>query len=251
MDTDALEAAVGARTAAIVPVHLHGFPAAMDTIMEIASRHGLYVVEDCAQSHGATIGGRRAGSFGHAAAFSFYPTKNLGVPGDGGAVVTNDARLAARIRRMRFYGFDESRLCVGPGSNRRLDEIHAAVLRVMLPHLDRQNAERRSLAAEYRSNLLGSNIGLPPESAEAVYHQFAITSPDRDTIGRLLAARGIATNVHYATGVHRHPRFADAKASLPVTDGLTAQLLSLPIQPEIATGNVQRICAALREVSMP
>jgi dTDP-4-amino-4,6-dideoxygalactose transaminase len=247
MDTEALEAAIGPRTAAIIPVHLHGFPAAMEKIMGIASRHGVYVVEDCAQAHGAAIGARRVGSFGHAAAFSFYPTKNLGAPGDAGAVATNSCDLAAKIKTMRFYGFDESRLCVGPGSNRRLDELQAAILRVLLPHLDRQNAERRLLAAEYRSSLINCHIGLPPESTGAVYHQFAITVDHRDDVRRLLAARGIGTNVHYALGVHRHPHFAKAKVSLPITDELTQQLLSVPIQPEIARGQVEDICRLLSE----
>ncbi len=247
MDTDALSAAIGPRTAAIVPVHLHGFPAAMAEIMEIARRHRLYVVEDCAQAHGATIGGRRVGSFGHAAAFSHFPTKNLGAAGDAGTVATNDPKIAAKIKRMRFYGFDSSRHCVGPGSNQRLDELQAAILRVLLPHLDRQNAERRLLAAAYRSHLTGRNFGLPPEIDGAVYHQFAITVEHRDQISSLLAARGIGTGIHYPLGVHRHLRFAKAGVSLPVTDELTRQLLSLPIQPEVAAGRVDDICRLLCE----
>jgi len=247
MDTDALLAAIGPRTAAIVPVHLHGFPAAMEEIMVIARRHGLYVVEDCAHAHGATIGRQRVGSFGHAAAFSHYPTKNLGAAGDAGTVATNDREIAAKIKRMRFYGFDSSQLCVGPGSNRRLDELQAAILRVLLPHLDRHNAERRLLAQAYRSHLTCRNFGLPPEIDGAVYHQFAIEVEHRDQIRSLLAARGIGTGVHYPIGVHRHPRFTKTGVSLPVTDELSRQLLSLPIQPEITEGRVDNICRSLCE----
>src|SRR5579862_2715029 len=247
MDTDALTAAIGPRTAAIVPVHLHGFPAAMEEIMAIAHRHRIFVVEDCAQAHGATLGGRRVGSFGHAAAFSHYPTKNLGAAGDAGTVATSDAEIAAKIRRMRFYGFDSSQVCNGPGSNRRLDELQAAILRVLLPHLDRHNAERRLLAAAYRSYLTGHNFGLPPEIDGAVYHQFAITVEHRDQVRSLLAARGIRTGVHYPLGVHRHLRFAKAGVSLPVTDELSHKLLSLPIQPEVTEGRVDDICRLLCE----
>lgn len=243
-----LAAAIGPATAAILPVHLHGFPAPMEPIMQIAQRHGLAVVEDCAQSHGATIGGRHTGAFGHAAAFSFYPTKNLGAAGDGGAVVTNDPAVAARVKRMRNYGCDEAQVCVEKGVNGRLDELQAAILRVLLPDLDRHNAERRQLAAQYRSSLAGHARSLPPDDGGAVYHQFAITLPCRDQVRtRLSRMHGIETGIHYSPGVHRHPHFLRTGVSLPVTDQLAQQLLSLPIQPQVARDRVGVIAAAVLE----
>jgi len=248
MDPGALQAAVTPATAAVVPVHLHGFAAPMPQICAIAQRNGLAVVEDCAQSHGAAIQGRRTGTFGHAAAFSFYPTKNLGAAGDAGAVVTPDGAIAARIRRLRHYGMDESGRCVEPGGNARLDEVQAAILRVLLPDLDRDNARRRTLAAAYRGRLAGAALELPPEDAQAVYHQFAVALERRDRVRhRLAAVHGIDTGIHYALGVHQHPHFAGVGAVLPVTERLAGGLLSLPIQPEIAEGRIERIADALVE----
>ncbi|MCJ2011955.1 DegT/DnrJ/EryC1/StrS family aminotransferase [Methylobacterium sp. J-076] len=249
IDPHAAAAAVGPRTAAIVPVHLFGHPADMPALMAVAARHRLAVVEDCAQSHGATLGGKRLGTFGHAAAYSFYPTKNLGGVGDGGAVVTADPSLAARLRGLRHYGFeDRARVSGRIGFNSRLDEIQAAILLALLPHLAQANAERRAIAARYRDLLGGTELGLPPEDEGAVYHQFAVTAADRDGLRERLAGRGIGTAVHYAPGLHRHPAFAEgARTPLPVTDALAAHLLSLPIQPEVAGGQVARIAGAIRE----
>jgi dTDP-4-amino-4,6-dideoxygalactose transaminase len=251
MDAAALAAAIGPRTAAVVPVHLHGFAAPMDEIMAIARRSNLLVVEDCAQAHGATYRGRKLGTFGHAAAFSFYPTKNLGAPGDAGAVATNDAGIAARIRSMRVYGWDEQRNSTGPGSNRRIDEIHAAVLRVMLPRLDQHNADRCLLATEYRATLAGCALDLPPDDPGAVYHQFAPASDDRDALRECLARAGIQTGIHYPLGAHQQPRFAAGAPSLPVTERLVRRLFSLPIQPEVARGHVAKICAAIAKELRP
>jgi dTDP-3-amino-3,4,6-trideoxy-alpha-D-glucose transaminase len=248
IDPICLAAAIGPATTAIVPVHLHGFPAPMEPIMQIAARHGLAVVEDCAQSHGAITGGRRTGTFGHAAAFSFYPTKNLGAAGDAGAVTTNDPLLAVRVKRLRNYGCDGARICVEHGVNGRLDELQAAILRVLLPGLDRNNAERRRLAAQYRSRLVDHAEYLPPDHDGAVYHQFAITLPRRDQIrSRLLHTHGIETGIHYSLGVHRHPHFLKPGVALPVTDQLASQLLSLPIQPQIARDRVDVIADAVLE----
>jgi len=248
MDPCALEAAIGSATAAIVPVHLHGIPAQMDAISAIAQRHGLAVVEDCAQSHGAAIGLHRTGSLGHAAAFSFYPTKILGCAGDGGAVSTNDAAVATRARRLRHYGFDESGISVGPGTNGRLDEIQAAILRVLLPRVDQRIEQRRKLATQYRSELAGTPIDLPPVDDGAVYHQFAIALEARDAVrADLLNAHGIDTGIHYPRGVHQHPQFARAGVSLPFTERLGHQLLSLPIEPEVVEGHVSDISQALNE----
>jgi len=248
MDAAAIEAAINQATAAIVPVHLHGFPAAMLEIMRIAKHHRLAVVEDCAQSHGASVGGQRTGSFGHAAAFSFYPTKNLGAAGDAGAVVTNDPAIAERVKRLRNYGMDATKICVGPGVNGRLDEVQAAILRVLLPELDEENARRRALAEQYRSRLKDAMLELPPHCDGAVYHQFAVALDQRDAVRRrLLAVHGIETAIHYAHAVHQHPHFVRAGLSLPVTEQLTARLLSLPIQSQIAAGRIDYIASALIE----
>ncbi|WP_375415487.1 aminotransferase class I/II-fold pyridoxal phosphate-dependent enzyme [uncultured Bradyrhizobium sp.] len=248
IDVAALEAAITPSTAAVIPVHLHGFPAAMPEIMKIATRHGLAVVEDCAQSHGAALGPRRTGSFGQAAAFSFYPTKNLGAAGDGGAVVTNDPSVAERVRRLRNYGMDADRICVGPGINGRLDEVQAAILRVLLPRLDEDNATRRVLAGQYRSKLKDAMLELPPHCDGAVYHQFAVALDQRDAVRRcLIETHGVESAIHYARPVHQHPHFFRTDLSLPVTEQFAARLLSLPIQGEIAAGRVDYIANALVE----
>jgi dTDP-3-amino-3,4,6-trideoxy-alpha-D-glucose transaminase len=248
IDPALVDAAVGPKTAAIVPVHLHGFPAPMRSLLAIAARHGLAVVEDCAQSHGATLGGRQTGSFGHANAFSFYPTKNLGAVGDAGAVTTNDPAVAAKVKRLRNYGLDETKRCIEFGVNGRLDELQAAILRVLLPSLDRDNGERRRLAARYRAKLAGRASWLAPDDPGAVYHQFAVAVPNRDPVRAMLAEKhGIQTGIHYPRGVHRHPHFQRPGVALPVTDRLADQLLSLPIQPQVARDRVEAIADALLE----
>ena len=249
LDPAAAAAAITPRTAAIMPVHLFGHPADMPAILGLAARHGLKVVADCAQAHGASLDGRGLGGFGHAAAYSFYPTKNLGCVGDGGAVVTDDPALAERLRGLRNYGFlGGGRMSRIPGFNARLDTLQAAILSALLPHCDAGNAERRALAARYRRALAGCpGLGLPPEDPGAVYHQFAVTHPDRDGLMHFLAGRGIGTAVHYAPALHHHPAFAEgAPSPLPVTDALADRLLSLPIQPEIAGPNLDRVAEALR-----
>lgn len=248
IDPSAVADAVNRRTAAIMPVHLFGYPADMPVLMALAARHRLAVVEDCAQSHGATLGGRSLGTFGHAAAYSFYPTKNLGCVGDGGAVVTGDAALADRIRSLRNYGFAPGeRLSRTLGFNSRLDEIQAAILSALLPHLDAANAERRVIAARYRAALADApGLGLPPDGEGCVYHQFALTHPDRDGLMSHLTRAGIGSAVHYAPGLHRHPAFGEgADGPLPVTDALSRTLLSLPIQPEVVDDDADRIAAAV------
>jgi dTDP-3-amino-3,4,6-trideoxy-alpha-D-glucose transaminase len=246
IDPALVDAVIGPKTAAIVPVHLHGFAAPMESLLAIAARHGLAVVEDCAQSHGATIAGRHTGTFGHANAFSFYPTKNLGAVGDGGAVTTNDPAIAAKVKRLRSYGLDETEECIEPGVNGRLDELQAAILRVLLPSLDRDNAERRSMARRYRAKLSAHAPWLPRDDDGAVYHQFAVAVPNRDRIRSMLAdAYSIQTGIHYPRGVHRHPHFQRPGVALPVTDRLADQLLSLPIQPQVARDQVEAIADAL------
>jgi dTDP-3-amino-3,4,6-trideoxy-alpha-D-glucose transaminase len=250
LDPRAVEAAISPRTAAIVPVHLFGQPADMPVLLEIAARHRIAVVEDCAQAHGATIAGRRVGGFGNLGAFSFYPTKNLGAIGDAGAVATNDASLAARVRALRCYGWQGSeRISALPGFNARLDELQAAILTVLLRHTDEGNRERRMLAAAYRQSLDGAGVGLPHVDAGAVYHQFTITSNQRDVLAEYLRAKqGIETAVHYFPALHQQPAFlSPGQAPLPVTERLARQLLSLPIQPEVATPHVARIAEAVRK----
>jgi dTDP-4-amino-4,6-dideoxygalactose transaminase len=216
----------------------------VEKILAIARRHGLALVEDAAQAHGARLGDRLVGTFGDAAAFSFYPTKNLGCPGDGGAVVTMRADVAERVGLLRCYGWDEqqvSRIC---GLNSRLDEIHAAMLRVLLPALDNSNAERRAVAAGYLRELAGLPMGLPVDCPGAVYHQFVVEVANREPFRQWLAAGGIGTGVHYPMGLHDMPAFP--RADLPVTDALTASIVSLPIQPEVAAGERPRILARIR-----
>ncbi|MFO1061801.1 MAG: DegT/DnrJ/EryC1/StrS family aminotransferase [Dongiaceae bacterium] len=250
LDPAAAAAAITPRTAALVPVHLFGHPADMTALLALAGRHRLAVVADCAQAHGASLQGRGLGGLGDAAAYSFYPTKNLGCIGDGGAVTTDDAALAERLRALRNYAFDGAeRVSRGVGFNARLDSLQAAILAALLPHCDSGNAERRGLAARYRQALADCpGLGLPPAADGAVYHQFAVTHPDRDGLMRHLAAQGIGSAVHYAPGLHRHPAFAaGAPEPLPVTDLLASRLLSLPIQPEVAAPHLERIAAAVRD----
>ena len=250
MDLAQVEAAVTPRTVAILPVHLHGCPMDMPRLMALAEHHRLAVVEDCAQAHGARIDGRVVGSWGHLGAFSFYPTKNLGCPGDGGAVVTQDPALAARVRALRTYGwFDEQRISAELAHNSRLDELQAAVLSALLPHLDEGNRERAVLAARYRTLLEGVDAGLPLDHPGAVYHQFSICVGQRDALRSYLKERaGIETGIHYPVPIHHQPLFTrHATAPLPVTDDLARSMVSLPIQPEVVGNQVVDIVRNVRD----
>ena len=239
IDVAQMAAAVSSRTSAIVPVHLHGHPVDMGTVMEVAARHGLAVIEDCAQAHGAEWQERRVGTFGHMAAYSFFPTKNLGGVGDGGAIVTSDAAHAARARSLRTYGWtDARRISTEPGGNSRLDEIQAAILNVLLPELDESNAERRRLAQFYRREFSAAldveKIAFAVEESGSVHHQFAIEVSNRDAVRKHLSeVSGIATGLHYSPGLHQHPAYEHfASSRLPVTERLARRMISLPIQPE-------------------
>ena len=248
LDIDQLHTIIGDRTAAIVPVHLHGHPVDMPRLMLFAAARRLVVIEDCAQAHGARIGDRPVGSFGHAAAFSFYPTKNLGCLGDGGAVATSDAAIAARTRSLRNYGWQgRDRISMTAGVNSRLDELQAAILTVLLPHLGTENEERRRLARRYRQHLAASGIGLPAEHEGAVFHQFVITVDRRDEIRRILRdAYGINTGVHYDSPLHTQAAFKSFQTRpLPVSERLARDMLSLPIQPEVASEAIDQIAAAV------
>ncbi len=242
---------LAARLKAIVPVHLYGHPADMPAIMEIASRHGLHVVEDCAQAHGAGIAGRKVGSFGDLAAFSFYPTKNLGALGDGGAVITNEPRLAEKVRLLRQYGWGEQNISEISGYNSRLDELQAAVLRVKLNHLDEDNQYRQFVAGTYDSAFAGSNSGAP-QSAQGithVYHQYVITNPRRDALREHLKECGIGTAIHYPMPVHLQPAYSGRlicqKGGLPLTEELCRNILSLPIYPQLADADARRVSEAV------
>jgi dTDP-4-amino-4,6-dideoxygalactose transaminase len=241
--------AVGPATRALLPVHLYGQCADMDPLRELADRHGLLLVEDACQAHGATYRGRRAGSIGHAGCFSFYPTKNLGAYGDGGAVVTDDGELAARLRQLRTHGLTEGYVHHGPAGNSRLDEVQAAILRVKLPHLDAWNAARRRLAGIYAERLQGVPIALPTASdrGEHVFHLYVIRTPQRDRLLRHLRSNGVDAAIHYPVPAHRQPPYAGRPVSLPLTEAYADELLSLPMYPELGEDQVARVAALVRE----
>ena len=244
----AVEAAITSRTRAVIPVHLYGQPADIAAIMAIAERHRLAVVEDCAQAHLATSQGRPVGTIGTLGAFSFYPTKNLGALGDGGAIVTSDPALAARLRRLRNGGQTDRYRHVEAGVNSRLDEMQAAILRARLPRLAGWTARRRSLAARYRAALAGTHVGVLPECDRGhVYHLFTVHSADRDGLQAALAADGIGTLVHYPIPVHRQPAFADLPtADCPVADAMASSVLSLPLHPALSDAEVNEVAASVR-----
>lgn len=247
LDAAQLTQAITPRTKAIIPVHLYGQPANLDAILALAQQHGLYVIEDCAQAHGALYKGRRVGSFGHLAAFSFYPTKNLGAVGDGGAVVTQDAGLAQRLRWLRQYGWQERYISALEGYNSRLDELQAAILRVKLRYLDTANAQRRTLAQAYQQQLAGLPLMLPQERplTEHVYHLYVLQSGARDALQAHLHANGVGTAVQYPVPIHRQPAYAHLRARLPVTEALAGRILSLPMYPYLPADHLASVCQAV------
>ena len=251
IDPKLLEAAITKRTKAIIPVHLYGQPADMDPILETARCHGLIVIEDACQAHGARYRGRRVGSLGHAAAFSFYPAKNLGAYGDGGAVVSNDERVADSIRMLRNYGQREKYHHVLVGYNRRLDTLQAAVLRVKLRYLDAWNAARRSHAQKYEELLANSHLALPAEAdyAEPVYHLYVVGSRDRDGLQAHLRDRRISTGIHYPVPIHLQPAYRDLgyeRGSFPVAEGCAERILSLPMYPELTANAIEHVAQAIK-----
>lgn len=239
MDPEGFKRAITSKTKAVIPVHLYGQSADMDTIMTIARKHGLFVIEDCAQATGATFKGKRVGSIGDAGCFSFYPTKNLGAIGDGGMVVTGSAKLAQRIRRLGQYGWNEKRITDEPGFNSRLDEIQAAILNVKLKSLDVDNARRKDIAQIYNEMLPNLQVTPPTErlNASHVYHLYVIACNNRDALKKSLSESGILTGVHYAAPVHRHHGYNEKcilpEMGLPVTERAVGTILSLPMYPEI------------------
>jgi len=247
LDPAAAAAAVTPRTRAIMPVHLYGQPADMPAIAALASRHGLAIVEDCCQAHLATCGGRPVGSFGTAAAYSFYPTKNLGALGDGGAITVNDAALAARLRRLRNGGQTDRYHHAEFGVNSRLDEMQAAILRARLGWLPAWTATRRQLAAEYRTALAGADLVVPPElDAGHVYHLFPVLSDRREAVRERLKERGVETLIHYPVPIPRQPALAgEQPRQCPIADRVCDQVFSLPLHQGMSRDTVLTIAAAL------
>jgi dTDP-4-amino-4,6-dideoxygalactose transaminase len=249
IDPKRIEEAITPRTRAIMPVHLYGVPADMDAIRDIAQRHRLRVIEDAAQAHGARYRGLRAGSLGDAAGFSFYPGKNLGALGDGGAITTNDDALAERLRKLRNYGSSIKYQHDVAGVNSRLDEIQAAVLRAKLRHLDEDNARRVAVADRYREALAETPVELVrvPDEAQAVWHLFVVRTPRRDALRDYLTSRGIGTQIHYPVPCHRQEAFAhQAWPELPVTERLQSQILSLPMAPYLSADDVAQVAAQVK-----
>ena len=254
LDPALLEAAITPRTKAIMPVHLYGQAADLGPILALAARHGIPVVEDAAQAHGAMHDGRRVGSIGTIAGFSFYPSKNLGAAGDGGAVTTDDADLAARVRMLRNGGQQGRYNHVIQGVNSRLDELQAAILAVKLAHLDDWNATRRRLAGRYDELLSGAGValpelrpGAPPESH--VWHLYAVRHPRREALAAYLRERGIGTGVHYPAALHLQPAFASlglGAGAFPMAERQAREELSLPLYPELTNDEVAYVADAVR-----
>jgi len=248
LDPEAVRSTITSRTRAIVAVHLAMRFADLEALLAISARTGVAVIEDCAQAHGAQYHGRLVGGLGHLSAFSFYPTKNLGAYGYGGAVLTNDSALAERVRLMRQYGWRENRISEQKGMNARLDEMQAAILRVKLCHLEKWNERRRELVAFYKS-LLPDSLTLPVEPPEThhVYHQFVVRHSQRDALRNYLLERGIHTQIHYPVPIHLQPAYRElASHLLPMTEAAADQILSLPLYPELRDKDVKRVCQAIQ-----
>jgi dTDP-4-amino-4,6-dideoxygalactose transaminase len=254
IDASLISQAVTSRTKAIIVVHIYGHPCDMNSIMEVAHTHNVDVIEDCAQAHGAEWNGKKVGTFGIVGCFSFYPTKNLGAIGDGGAVVTNDPVIAERIRSLRQYGWDSNRVSIEPSGISRLDEIQAAILRVKLPRLDIQNERRRAIATAYRERLLQVDLVLPTErpGVKHAYHLFVIRIKNRENVILHLNSLGIFPGIHYPLPVHLHPsysRFAPRDSgALKVTESLSKEILSLPMFPELSDSEIERVCKGVLSV---
>ncbi|MFD9905949.1 DegT/DnrJ/EryC1/StrS family aminotransferase [Streptomyces sp. NPDC059063] len=251
-----LEAAVTARTRAVMPVHLYGHPADLDPIAEVAERHGIALLEDAAQAHGASYRGRPVGS-GHAVAFSFYPGKNLGALGDGGALVTDDPALADRLRLLRNYGSREKYRHERRGTNSRLDEIQSAVLAAKLPHLDAWNDRRRAIARRYTEAFAGLPGLAVPEAAPwaaPVWHQYVLRTPHREALRDRLTEAGVGTLIHYPVACHRTPAYAGERiaprAGLPRAERLAEEVLSLPIGPHLSDAAVELVVDAVRAAAL-
>jgi dTDP-4-amino-4,6-dideoxygalactose transaminase len=251
LDPALVERAITSRTRAIMPVHLYGQPADMDPIIELARRYDLKVIEDAAQAHGASYRGRRCGGLGDAAGFSFYPGKNLGALGDGGAITTNDAALAARLRVLRNYGSEQKYHNMVKGFNSRLDELQAAFLRVKLPYMDQWNASRRRIAQRYLDGMAGCGLTLPsvPDWAEPVWHLFVVRVDDRNHFQKALNERGVGSLIHYPVPPHLQPAYAEIqlkRGSLPIAEAIHDKVVSLPMWPQMTDMQIDAVIAAVR-----
>jgi dTDP-4-amino-4,6-dideoxygalactose transaminase len=254
IDPAKIEAAITPRTKALLPVHLYGQPAEMDPILEIAARHGLPVIEDAAQAHGAEYKGRRVGSMGRIACFSFYPGKNLGAYGDAGAVVTDDDELADKVRMLRDHGRREKYEHLMEGWPARMDTLQAAILRAKLPHLEEWNEARRRHAARYNELLADLDVVRPyePEHARAVYHLYVIRVDRRDEVWQGLRERGIGAGIHYPIPLHLQPAYeylGYERGDLPLTEQAAEQVLSLPLYPELSEEQRQEVVGTLGELT--
>ena len=253
MDVAALETVLTTlrdpKIKAVVPVHLYGQAVDMPRLMEVAVAHNLTVIEDCAQAHGATVGGRKAGTWGRLAAFSFYPTKNLGALGDGGAVCGTDAGLLEQVRLLRQYGWRKRYVSEMPGRNSRLDELQAAILRVQLTRLDAANARRAELARRYLSGLKGLPLALPGTVKERghCWHQFVVRTPRREELRVHLEKRGVLCGVLYPVPIHRQPAYHDASLNFPHTEQACAEVLSLPLHPGLSDEDADRVIREVKE----
>jgi dTDP-4-amino-4,6-dideoxygalactose transaminase len=247
LDPSSCASAVTSRTRAIVPVHLYGQSADMSALQRVAQRHSLLLVEDCCQAHLGTSAGVPVGTTGVGGAFSFYPTKNLGALGDGGAVITNDASMADRIRSLRNGGQTDRYHHVEAGINSRLDEIQAAILRARLPRLAEATARRRALAAAYREQLPASLVPVPEIDAGHVYHLFPVRLPERDALQTHLRGMGVETLIHYPVALHQQPAFtAFSPADCPSAARAAAEVLSLPLYPRLDESDITRVVDAAR-----
>lgn len=251
MDPALIEVALSKKTKGILPVHLYGHPADMDPVLEIARRNKLWVLEDACQAHGALYKGKKAGGLGRAACFSFYPGKNLGAYGEGGAVVTNDEELATQIKKLRNHGGLKKYSHELIGTNARLEEIQAAVLRTKLPYLDRWNELRRRHAGEYSELLKGLNLGLPQEAgwAKSVFHLYVIRTSQREALNACLNEAGIGSLIHYPTPNHLLDCFKSlgvGEGDLPMTEKVSKEVLSLPLYPELTEKQIQRVTSQIK-----
>ena len=248
LDPARIEAAITERTRAILPTHLYGQPADLDPMLELAKRHRFRLIEDAAQAHGARYKGERVGGHGDAVAWSFYPGKNLGALGDGGAVTTNDPEIAERVRMLANYGSREKYVHELRGFNSRLDPVQAAVLSVKLRHLDAWNERRAAIAELYSAELGGSGLKLPavPDWADPAWHLYVVDFEARDDLAAELRAAGIETLIHYPIPPHRQAAYKDfASANLPIADRLAGRVLSLPIGPHLSTQDAERVVEAV------
>jgi len=251
IDTTRIEAAITKRTKAIMPVHLYGQPADMEPILEIANRYKLKVIEDAAQAHGARYKGKRVGSLGDAAGFSFYPGKNLGAYGDGGAVTTNDSLIAEKVRMLRNYGSQIKYRHDYKGVNSRLDELQAAFLRVKLRHLEEWNVRRIRLVESYNKRLACTNLIIPevPEGFDSVYHLYVIRTSDRDMLQDRLKQAGIETLIHYPVPPHKQGAYSQINdVCLPVSESLAREVLSLPIGPHLSLKEVEEVSNQISQI---